>query len=218
MAEAGNPLVSVWFDRSARKMNPAAIITTTSHAMHGDRACCLAEERSEDVTEGLGMRDLESEDGSQSAMRDSGSSVANPQPSIPSSPIPPFNPDEAIRRWFNSRDMVREMIQCYFDEVELVLPQMRTALQKGDLAEVGRLGHRLKGTVVYLGAEAAKEAALRVERFGKFSGGSVAEAEEAIVALEHECLMLKAAMIDHPLASDLKPNDARKTDQPGSLQ
>ena len=42
------------------------------------------------------------------------------------------------------------MIQCFFDEVDNLLPKMRAALEKGDLEEVGRLGHRMKGTVVYL--------------------------------------------------------------------
>ena len=42
--------------------------------------------------------------------------------------------------------MVREMIECFFEEVDSLLPQMRAALQKGDLVEVGRLGHRMKGT------------------------------------------------------------------------
>ena len=61
--------------------------------------------------------------------------------------------------------MVWEMIQFFFDEVDKLFLQMRAALEKGDLMEVGRLGHRMKGTVVYLGAEPAKQAALRVERF-----------------------------------------------------
>ena len=42
------------------------------------------------------------------------------------------------------------MIQCFFDDVDNLLPKIRAALEKGDLEEVGRLGHRLKGTVVYL--------------------------------------------------------------------
>jgi hypothetical protein len=41
----------------------------------------------------------------------------------------------------------------------------------------------MKGTVVYLSAEPAKEAALRVERFCKSSGGTASEAED-----DHECL------------------------------
>ena len=119
-----------------------------------------------------------------------------------------FDPEEALTRCFNSRDMVREMIQCFFDEVDNLFPQMRAALEKGDLVEVGRLGHRMKGTVVYLGARPAKEAALRVERFCKSSGGTPSEAEEAINALEHECMALKAALTEHPLAAE--PQQAPK--------
>ncbi len=61
-----------------------------------------------------------------------------------------FNENEALERCFRSRKMLQEMIQCFFKECDTLLPQMRAALQAGDLAEVGRLGHRLKGTVVYL--------------------------------------------------------------------
>ena len=98
------------------------------------------------------------------------------------------------------------MIQCFFQEQGDLLPQMRTALERGDLEEVGRLGHRMKGTVVYLGAQAAKEAALRVERFCKSSGGTAEEAEEAeeaIDELERACQALAAALQPHPWAAGL---------------
>ena len=94
------------------------------------------------------------------------------------------------------------MIQCFFNEVDNLFPQMRAALERGDLLEVGRLGHRMKGTVVYLGAQPAKEAALRVERLSTSSGGTPAEAQEAINALEHECMVLKAALVAHLAAAD----------------
>jgi len=68
--------------------------------------------------------------------------------------------------------------------------------------EVGRLGHRMKGTVIYLGAQPATDAAMRVERLGESSGGTQAEAEEAVNALERECLALKAALSEHPLAAE----------------
>ena len=102
--------------------------------------------------------------------------------------------------------MLREMIQCFFDEVDNSFPQMRAALEKGDLKEVGRLGHRMKGTIVYLGAEPAKHAALHVERFCKSSDGTPSEAENAINALEHECIALKAA-----LSIRWQPNQCRTT-------
>ena len=81
-----------------------------------------------------------------------------------------------------------------------MFPKMRAALAEEDLVEVGRLGHRMKGTLVYLGAQCAKEAALRVEQISACSGRS--EAEEAVNALEHECIALKAALAEHPLAAE----------------
>jgi len=86
------------------------------------------------------------------------------------------------------------MIQSFFDDVDKLFPQMRAALATGDLVKVGRLGHRLKGTAIYLGAEPAAKAALQVERFCTSSDGTPSEAEEAINALEHECLALRAAL------------------------
>ena len=88
------------------------------------------------------------------------------------------------------------MIAFFFKDADTFLPQMRAALQKGDLAEVGRLGHRLKGTVAHLGAEAAREAALRVERF-LLHAGEQAEAEEAVRAFERECEVLRAALTEY---------------------
>ena len=89
--------------------------------------------------------------------------------------------------------------------MDRLLPQVRAALARGDLQEVGHLGHRLKGTLVYLGAEPARTAALRVERFCKSHGGTVAEAEAAVRALEHECLRLQAALREHPPAAESRP-------------
>ena len=88
------------------------------------------------------------------------------------------------------------MIAFFFKDADNFLPQIRAALQKGDLAEVGRLGHRLKGTVSHVGAEAAREAALRVEQF-LLRAGEQTEAEEAVRALERECEVLKAALTEY---------------------
>jgi HPt (histidine-containing phosphotransfer) domain-containing protein len=105
-----------------------------------------------------------------------------------------FDPDAALRSCCDDPEMLREMIACFHCEVDSLFPQIREALQKGDLVAVGRLGHRMKGTVVYLGAEAAKEAALRVEHFERHPG-TVAEAEQAVNGLEQHCEILKSALV-----------------------
>jgi hypothetical protein len=73
---------------------------------------------------------------------------------------------------------------------------MAEALERGDLAAVGQLGHRMKGTLLYLGAERATDAALRVERFSRDSG-EAAEAATAVKVLQQECDLLKHALAAH---------------------
>ena len=102
--------------------------------------------------------------------------------------------------------MLNDMVQCFYDEVDNLLPQMRLALQKGDLVEVGRLGHRMKGTVVYLGAEPARGAAMAVERFERHAG-EPSEAEEAVTALAWKCEALKEALSAHRAATSPTEGD-----------
>jgi len=105
-----------------------------------------------------------------------------------------FNPEEALARCMNSPEMVREMIQFYFQEVDDLLPQLQLALEEGDVTEVGRLGHRIKGTVVYLAAEPATQAALRVEQY--YTGNrdfpaDITDINAAIDTLQRECRVLE---------------------------
>jgi HPt (histidine-containing phosphotransfer) domain-containing protein len=127
-----------------------------------------------------------------------GAYSATPSPTEPTSPptVAVFDPELAMKRCFDQRDMLKEMIACFFKDADSLLPQIRIALQKGDLMRVERLAHRLKGTLVYLGAEAAREAASRTERF-VLHAGEQAETEEAVRALERECEVLRAALTEY---------------------
>jgi CheY-like chemotaxis protein len=206
--------------------NRVPIIAMTAHAMRGDRDHCLAAGMdgylSKPVNaqemigvveslaerEGFGIR-APCEAGSWGLEEDKLPASSNFPPLIPNpqSLIPVFDPEEAVTRCFHRRDMVREMIQSFFEEVDNLFPQMRAALEKGDLMEVGQLGHRIKGTVVYLGAKPAKEAAMRVERFYTSNDGTQSEAEETVDALEHECIVLKAALREYLLTAEPKQSE-----------
>lgn len=124
-----------------------------------------------------------------------------------------FDEEEAVKRCFGRKEALPTMVDCFFNDMDKLLPEMRAALQKGDVEAVGNLGHRLKGTLVYLGAKKATEAAARVERFAH-SGGQRSDAEEALDALEQQCKALKAALVRHRTPADqVKGNGTVSTSQ-----
>ena len=89
-------------------------------------------------------------------------------PSDASAATPPpglavFDGEAALKRCLGKQELLDELIEFFYSDFDKILPQIRAALESGDLTEVGNLGHRLKGTLTLLLAERAREAAVRVE-------------------------------------------------------
>ena len=184
------------------------IIAMTAHAMTDDCQRCLAAGMDGYLLKPVDARKMIAmveKLAAGSPVAAAGPSRLSPAPTESTDPPPMavFDPALALKRCFGKQDVLAQMIQFFFDDVEKLLPQIHSALQRGDLTEVGQLGHRLKGTIAHLAAEHAGEAALRVERVG-LSGGEQAEAEEAVRMLERECQVLKAALAEHQAASGWK--------------
>ncbi len=106
-----------------------------------------------------------------------------------------FNLDEAVGRCFRKYELFQDMVECLFDESDSLLEQMRTELNNGDAEELGRAAHRLKGTVVFLGASPAADATMRVEQIGL--SGELGNAAEAIDQLQTQLQLLKDALAPH---------------------
>jgi two-component system, sensor histidine kinase and response regulator len=106
-----------------------------------------------------------------------------------------FNLGEAVNRCFGSRDVFQDMVECFFDEADPLLEQMRAAVSAGDTEGLGRAAHRLKGTVGYLAAPSAMDATRRVEKLGR--SGDLAGAAEAIEQLAAEVRILAAAVASY---------------------
>jgi PAS domain S-box-containing protein len=126
--------------------------------------------------------------------------------SIPTEPASPpdvgiFDPELALQQCLSKRDLLQDMIAIFFKDADKFLPQMRAALTKGELSEVGRLAHQLKGTLGHIAAEQARAAAERAEHF-LLHTGEQAEAEEAVTTLERECAVLKPALAAYQAAAN----------------
>jgi CheY-like chemotaxis protein/nitrogen-specific signal transduction histidine kinase/HPt (histidine-containing phosphotransfer) domain-containing protein len=187
------------------------IIAMTAEAMKGDHDRCLAAGMDGYLSKPVNAREM-------IAMVEN---LARRAASPGESAVPPntaelsqsatslvFNRQEATALCNNCPDLVEEMIRCFLADANNVLPQMRQALAAGNLKELDRLAHGIKGTVVYLGAQPFKEATWRLERLCRRSDATPSEALEVFNAFEQEFGVLKAALTcsadeqapDHPTA------------------
>jgi HPt (histidine-containing phosphotransfer) domain-containing protein len=84
------------------------------------------------------------------------------------------------------------MVRFFFSDGLKLLREIRSAAGKGDLTAIERKAHRLKGTVLYLGAEAASQAIARVEAIAH--SGDLSEAADMIRSMETEMKRLAEAL------------------------
>jgi PAS domain S-box-containing protein len=117
-----------------------------------------------------------------------------------------FDAQSAIKKCWGDRELFVQMVQCFMDDDQSLLPRIAVAARRTDLAELAKLAHRFKGTIVHLGAELAREAVASVERLA-LDGGDAAEVGEAVKWLERECEVLKQALSEYKAVS---PSDAQR--------
>ena len=104
-----------------------------------------------------------------------------------------------MKHCFDNYALFQDMVECLFDEADRLLARMRTALAAGNAKELGVAAHRLKGTVVYLGAAPALDATRRVERMGL--SAELTDADDAIRQLDEQIAALKQALAAHRKAA-----------------
>lgn len=102
----------------------------------------------------------------------------------PRTPI--FNSEEALKRCFGNPKLLNDMIKYFHSDSSELLKKMHSALEDGDISEIGRAAHRLKGSLIYLGAQPAADAAVKVE-----SAADIRAAQQALTYLEDQIEKLK---------------------------
>ena len=132
--------------------------------------------------------------------------ISHPSSLIPKpssfTPASPFNLDRALARLGGKLGLFREMAGYFFSDAVKLLPEILAAAAAGDATAIGKRAHQLKGTLLYLGADAAVEAVTRVETISH--SGNLADATVAIRSMENELTRLAAALRPYGPENDQK--------------
>lgn len=110
-----------------------------------------------------------------------------------------FDLDEALNQCGGIHKLLQEMVGCFFDEADPLMEKMRTAVSAGNTTGLSNTAHRLKGTMLYLGAQSAAAATQCVEEIGR--SGDLTKATVAIDVLAIHIARLKEALAAHRLDS-----------------
>lgn len=106
-----------------------------------------------------------------------------------------FSLEEAVQRCFGDYGLFQDLVDCFFCEVDPLREELGAAHAAGDATEMGRVAHRLKGTVGFLGAAAALERIGQLERSCR--AGDLEAAGAALGLLRADLESLKQALLPH---------------------
>lgn len=89
--------------------------------------------------------------------------VRDPQSGSADHSIQPVDWERLMLTAENDREFAGELVQLFIESGDSVLKEIRDALERGDLAAVGRAAHTLKGSSANMHATLTSEAAARLE-------------------------------------------------------
>src|SRR5262249_41720825 len=102
---------------------------------------------------------------------------------------------EAMERCCGQQELLQEMTDGFSKDVEKVLRDLDSAVARGDAAGLAAPAHRLKSTVLYLGARPLLAAILRIEQIGH--SGDLRGSAEAFGELQRQVERLKPELCTH---------------------
>jgi HPt (histidine-containing phosphotransfer) domain-containing protein len=108
------------------------------------------------------------------------------------SSAPGLNLSAALARLGGDRDLLRDLIEFFFEDSPPLLEQVDRGLSQRDASLVERSAHSLKGLAANFDAISAVQAALRLEKMGH--AGDFARAPEAFSELQREIKGLREAL------------------------
>ncbi len=172
------------------------IIAMTAHALKGDEQRCLDAGMDAYLAKPILGKELVSAVERWGNPGAETPSNENPdRPSAEASPHKIFVLDKAVRQCFGNYRLFQDMVECFFQESPPLLEQMSQTLLLGQVNETGRLAHRLKNTVAYLGAAPAMNAIDQLE--AAVRAGEATAATGALGQLNEHCQILHEVLSSH---------------------
>ena len=168
--------------------NHIQIVAMTAHALKGDRERCLKAGMDAYLSKPIQPKILYAMIEGIAASVPVDNDV--PVESAPAASI--LDWDAALERIGGSEELLREVVALFFTETDKLVPALREAIGRQDMAEVRRLAHTIKGAVSHFAAEPAEAAAERVEFMGR--DDDLTGVDEAYALLESEVERLKQAL------------------------
>jgi two-component system sensor histidine kinase/response regulator len=166
------------------------ILAMTAHAMRGDRERCLTSGMDGYISKPIHPADLFAEIERCLGLQ-KGSSPMTENSRVTSELI-----DRAslLERVEGDHELLAEMIQIFMEEAPALMNAMHEALQNGDMAELERTAHSLKGAASNLSSKVTSNAALNLEQDAK--NNDVRSAKESLAEVEGVMKLLLTALCD----------------------
>jgi two-component system, sensor histidine kinase and response regulator len=111
----------------------------------------------------------------------------------PGHTVPVFDRDLTLARVEGDRRLLQEIVELFCEEAPRLLAEIQSSILHCDAKALAHVAHTLKGAVGHFGAQAAFEAALRLEVMGR--GGDLTQAEAVYAELANEVTRLEGALL-----------------------
>lgn len=156
------------------------IVAMTAHAMKGDKEKCLQAGMDGYIAKPINAQLLFETVENIFHDRQTG----DEPPEVPVAVGYPLDRTKVLERMGGDRDLLKEIAGLFVSECPRMLSDIRDAVKDGDAEALHKAAHALKGSVGNFAAEAAVQAALRLETMGRT--GAMSDASRAVKELERE--------------------------------
>ncbi|WP_372832766.1 PAS domain-containing protein [Pontibacterium sp.] len=118
-------------------------------------------------------------------------------------PAEVFDPDGALEGVGGDADILKELVELFYDECPKLMSEIHATLAAGDAVALRRAAHTLKGTVAVFAAKRTVASALKLELMAREA--ELDAAPEALSALESDVERLKQALVSRfPPQADIQ--------------